>query len=78
MKSLILIVSIFVSQLFSNSMIKNSTDIVTDGKPVMLIFSSVTCPYCDILKKDLVENKELNKLAKQMNIYEIKRDEYKD
>ena len=44
----------------------------------MLIFSSNTCPYCDIFKKDLKENAVLNRLAKQMNIYEIKRDEYKE
>ena len=44
----------------------------------MLIFSSKTCPYCDLFKKDLIQNKKLNALAKEMNIYEIKRDEYKE
>jgi len=78
MKKLILLITFLVSQLFSFDMIKNSTDIVTNGKPVMLIFSSKTCPYCDLFKKDLLHNKELNALAKQMNIYEIKRDEYKE
>ena len=78
MRHLILIVTIFLSTLFSNDMIKNSTDIVTNGKPVMLIFSSKTCPYCDLFKKDLIENKELNALAKDMNIYEIKRDVYSE
>ena len=78
MRKLILIVSLFVSSLFSNDLILKSTDIVTNGKPVMLIFSSNTCPYCDVFKKDLKENAVLNKLAKEMNIYEIKRDEYKE
>ncbi len=78
MRKLILIVSLFVSSLFSNDLIIKSTDIVTNGKPVMLIFSSNTCPYCDVFKKDLKENAVLNRLAKQMNIYEIKRDEYKE
>ena len=76
MKKLILLITLLVSQLFSNDLIQKSTDIVTNGKPVMLIFSSRGCPYCDILKKDLVQNKELNALAKQMNIYEVKRDDY--
>ena len=78
MIKLLLIISLFLTSLFSNNMILNSTDIITDGKPVMLIFSSKTCPYCDVLKKDLVDNKELNALAKELNIYEIKRDEYKE
>lgn len=78
MKKLLLISFLCITSLFSSDMILKSTDIVTNGKPVMLIFSSKTCPYCDVLKKDLVENKELNALAKEMNIYEIKRDEYKE
>jgi len=78
MKKLILFFTILVSQLFSNELIKNSTDIVTDGKPVMLIFSSNTCSYCEVFKKDLKQNKEFNALAKQMNIYEIRRDQYKE
>ncbi len=78
MKKLILLLTIFITSLFSSDMIIKSTDIVTNGKPVMLIFSSRTCPYCDLFKKDLIENKELNTLAKNMNIYEIKRDEYKE
>ncbi len=78
MMRLLLISLLFITSLFSNDMIINSTDIKINGKPVMLIFSSKTCPYCDVLKKDLVENKELNDLAKGMNIYEIKRDDYKE
>ncbi len=78
MKKLILLILLFANSLFSSDLILKSTDIVTNGKPVMLIFSSNTCTYCDMFKKDLVENKELNALAKQMNIYEIKRDEYKE
>ena len=78
MKKSILIILLFISQIFANNLIQKTTDIVTNGKPVMLIFSSKTCPYCDLFKKDLLQNKELNKLAKTMNIYEIKRDEYKE
>ena len=78
MAKIIFIVSLFICTLFSNDLILKSTDIVTNNKPVMLIFSSNTCPYCDVFKKDLKDNAILNKLAKQMNIYEIKRDEYKE
>ena len=77
MKNLILLFTL-VSSLFSFNIIQKSTDIVTNGKPVMLILSSKTCPYCDLFKKDLIQNKELYALAKEMNIYEIKRDEYKE
>ena len=78
MGKLILFITLLVSQLFSNDLIQKSTDIVTNGKPVMLIFSSKGCPYCDVFKKDIVENKELNALVKQMNVYEVKRDGYSD
>ncbi len=78
MKKILIILSFLFTSLFSNDMIKNSTDIVSDGKAVMLIFSSKTCPFCDMFKKDLIENDELHQLAKDMNIYEIKRDEYKE
>ena len=77
MKKLVLLI-VFVSSLFSGDLMQNSTDIKTDGKPVMLFFTSKTCPYCEVFAKDLHENKELNALAKQMNIYEIKRDVYKE
>ena len=78
MAKLVLFIAILFSQLFSNELILNSTDIVTNGKPVMLIFSSNGCSYCEVFKKDLEQNKELNALAKQMNIYEIRRDQYKE
>jgi len=78
MKKIVLIIAFFISSLFANSLIQNSTNIVTNGKPVILIFSSNSCPYCDLLKKDLVKNKSMNNLAKKFNIYDIKRDEYKE
>jgi thioredoxin-related protein len=78
MKKLILIITIFLSSLSATDIINPSTDIKTNGKAVMLIFSSATCPYCDLLKKDLQQHKELNTLAKKMNIYEIRRDIYKE
>lgn len=76
MMKYILALILVVSTLFANGLIQKSKDIVTNGKPVMLLFESKTCPYCDLFKKDLIENKELNTLAKNMNIYSIPRDEY--
>jgi len=78
MKKIILLATLLISQLFSYDKMQKSTDIVTNGKPVMILFESKTCGYCEIFKKDLVQNKEMNKLANQMNVYSISRDEYKD
>jgi thioredoxin-related protein len=78
MKKIILLTLTLISLVFSNTLIKNSTDIKTDGKAVLMLFSTSTCSYCEIFKKDIQDNKELNKLIKQMNVYEIKRDEYKE
>jgi len=75
---LIALFLLLVNFLFGENLIKNETDIKTNGKPVMLFFTSKTCPYCELFAKDLHENKELNALAKNMNIYEIKRDVYKE
>jgi len=83
-KKIILLTLVFISLLvfvffvFPNTLIKNSTDIKTDGKGVLLLFSTSTCTYCKLFKKDIKNNAELNKLIKQLNVYEIKRDEYKE
>jgi len=75
---LVAVFILLVNFLVAENLIKSTTDIKTDGKPVMLFFTSKTCPYCEVFAKDLHENKELNTLAKNMNIYEIKRDVYKE
>lgn len=78
MRKVILLISLLVSTLFSNDLIQKSNDIIANGKSVMILFESKTCPYCDLFKKDLIENKELNTLAKEMNIYSISRDDYQE
>jgi thioredoxin-related protein len=78
MRKILLSIFVFLSILSSNDIIKDSTDIKTDGKAVLLLFSTNTCEYCKIFKKDMKENKKLNELVKKMNVYEIKRDEYKE
>lgn len=78
MKKILLIITILISSLSSQSLFQDSTDIKTDGKAVMLLFSSTRCPLCETFKKDLVENEELNALVKDMNLYEISRDNFKN
>lgn len=47
-----------------------------NGKNVLLILGSKNCPYCDTLKKDINNNKELNSLIKnKMNVYYVPVDE---
>ncbi len=72
MRILLLIVAFIFS--FSRAEIINSTEIKANNKPIMLLFTSNGCPYCDRLKKDLQEVEFLQKEAKDFDIYEIPRD----
>lgn len=78
MKKSLLVVLFFVTALFSNDMFKAGNELVANGKGVMFIFESDTCPYCTLLKKDFKENKEMNSLAKEFNIYLINREKEQD
>lgn len=78
MKKIILSVLLFVSTIFAEDLLKDSTELVSNGKGVMFIFESDTCPYCELLRKDFKENKEMNELAKEFNIYLINREKEKD
>ncbi len=51
----------------TNSVVK----LKSDGRFVVLIFDSTSCPYCKKLKNDLNNNPELSKLSKKMVIYTI-------
>lgn len=78
LNNIFLVLVLFTSSVLANDMIKKNVDIKKNGKPIMILFESKTCPYCDLFKKDLIENKELNTLAKEMDIYSILRDEYQE
>lgn len=78
MKKLLLTLLLLISSLFSNELFQEGNKLVANGKGVMFIFESDTCPYCDLLKKDFKENKEMNTLAKEFNIYLINRGVEKD
>ncbi|NPA51090.1 MAG: thioredoxin fold domain-containing protein [Epsilonproteobacteria bacterium] len=54
--------------------IKFSKEINITKKPIILIFDTKTCPYCEKLKRDLTTNKELKKEADSFDIYQIPRD----
>jgi len=71
-KLLLLFVLIF--SISSANLVKHSNEIKANGKPIMFIFTSSGCPYCERLKKDLEEVEFLNKIAKEFDIYEIARD----
>ena len=78
MKKLLLTIFLFTSFSFANEIFKAGNELVANGKGVMFIFESNTCPYCDLLKKDFKENKEMNKLAKKFNIYLINKEQEMD
>ena len=70
------IIMLFVTNIIASDIISYSKKLKADGKNVMFILGSKNCPYCDVLKKDLNENKELNALIKdKMNVYYIPIDE---
>jgi len=77
MRKLVLLAALFGMQVFSAPLIKTMTKIELSKKPIMYIFDSATCPYCEKLEKELVELKSLNEIAKAFDIYRIPRDDFK-
>ena len=71
MKRILLSLLLLISSLFSQSLLNKDTRIINENKGVILFFESDSCPYCKILKKDFLENKEMNAIAKKFNIYLI-------
>jgi thioredoxin-related protein len=75
----------FLTLIFSMSLlqaevlISYDSKLKADGKNVMLILGSKSCPYCEILKKDITKNGELSSLIEgKMNVYYIPIDEQKN
>lgn len=65
-----------ITLLNAGELISYDKKLTANGKNVMLILGSKNCPYCDVLKKDINENKELNALIKdKMNVYYVPIDE---
>jgi len=78
MKKLLLVITLLLSSVFADDLLKTDTRLVAQGKGVMFIFESDTCPYCDLLKKDFKNNKEMAELGKEFNIYLINREKNLD
>ena len=68
------LITLFFTLFANGELIKHSLDVNVTGRPIMFIFTSATCPYCEQLKKDLDEVKFLHKVATDFDIYEIRRD----
>ena len=77
MKKIFLLLILVSSAVFSNSIIKRTTDIPLSGKPVIFIFDSKTCPYCEKLEGEIDNITFLNAVAQKFDIYAIPRDDHK-
>lgn len=79
MKKLLVLLSLIIismSSVNASEVISYSNQLKANGKNVMFILGSENCPYCDILKKDINNNTEINSLIKdKMNVYYIPIDE---
>lgn len=77
MKKILLVLSLLVVSVFAE-VYNDKTRLVAEGKGVMFIFESKSCPYCELLKKDFKENDKMKELSKDFNIYFINQDVQKD
>ena len=75
MKTLLILSIFLIHTCFANELFDKGTNLVANNKAVMFIFESSSCGYCEILKKDFINNKEMNALAKKFNIYLINQDD---
>jgi len=67
-----LIISVLMINFAMAEIISYDNKLKANGKNVLLILGSKNCPYCDKLKKDINNNKELNNLIKgKMNVYYV-------
>ncbi len=73
---LFVLFTMFVTNVVASDIISYGNKLKSNGKNVMFILGSKNCPYCEVLKKDINTNKELNSLIKgKMNVYYIPIDE---
>ena len=73
-KKVLLSLFLLFNVTFAQSLFQEANEIVADGKGVIMVFESSTCPYCDLLKKDFKENKQMNTLASEFNIHFINKE----
>jgi len=77
MKRLVLFFVLLSTLLFADTIVKRQIEIPLSDKPIMFIFDSKTCPYCEKLEGELNSVTFLNDLAKKFDIYAIARDDHK-
>jgi thioredoxin-related protein len=63
--------------LLSGDIIKRQINIQMDGRPIMFIFDSKTCPYCEKIEGELNNITFLKEVAQKFDIYAIPRDDHK-
>lgn len=76
-KTFLALVLLSVTAISADTIVKRQTSISLNGKPIMYIFDSKTCPYCEKLEGELNNITFLNELAKKFDIYAIARDDHK-
>ncbi len=59
----------------SEGIVKFAQEIPYSGRPIMLLFDSKTCPYCEKMKRELNEDPTLHRIAQDFDIYRIPRDD---
>lgn len=70
------LVSLLIVSAMQADIISYDNKLKANGKNVMLILGSKNCPYCDVLKKDLNNDKELKSLIQdKMHVYYVPIDE---
>jgi len=77
MKKIILLLSLLTTLIMADTIVKRATEIPLSGKPVIFIFDSKTCPYCEKLEGELNNVTFLRDLAAQFDVYAIARDDHK-
>jgi len=77
MKKIIAITVLLLEMLFAGNVVKQQIEIPMTSHPIMYIFDSKTCPYCEKLKSELNTLPDLKKLAQSFDIYSIPRDDHK-
>jgi len=77
MKKIVFLFALLATLIMAESIVKRSIEIPMSGKPIMFIFDSKTCPYCEKLEGELNNVTFLHDLAKKFDVYAIARDDHK-
>jgi len=59
----------------SKGVVVHKSTIAYSGKPIMLMFDSQTCAYCEKMKREISQEPTLHKVATEFDLYSIPRDQ---